>query len=282
VCSMGKHKPRRNMQRLLRSRRAIALPVTFLMLFVSLVLLVTVTYYFSISRISAKNLELKVSGAEQEMISLEKVIKFVSWSPGSYEIYDLGDFGGKFRVLPSAERLVLNITDGATFQEVFFNSSVGEVLYELPSSDIQESVFLKGDNRVIVNQNSATMTQLYASQGMGHYEITLSYRPLAGATVTGSSDGKPVNSLRVYIVTLSSSENITRLGAFRLKTTCVNVTSNWQAYDFSDSITSLLIKASLDDVSGQVSLPVSSNEQGAIVNLETITCSVKLEDIGWG
>ncbi len=278
---MGKHKLRRNTQSLLRSLRAIALPVTFLILFVSLVLLVTVTYYFSISRISAKNLELKVSGAEQEMISLEKVIKFVSWSPGSYEIYDFGDFGGKFRVMPVAKRLVLNITDDSAFQDVFFNGSTGKVLYEITSSGIQESIFLKGDNRAIVNQSSAIMTQLFASQGIEHYEITLSYRPSTGSTATGSSNGKPVNSVRVYIISLSSSKNTTRLGSFRLKTTCVNVTSSWQTYDFSNSISSLLVKADLDGVLGQVALPISSNAQGAIVNLETITCNIKLEDKGW-
>jgi hypothetical protein len=278
---MGKHKPSRNKLRLLRSRRAIALPITFLILFVSLVLLVTVTYYFSISRISAKSLELKVSGAEQEMISLEKIIKFVSWSPGSYQIYEFGDFGGKLRVLPAAKTLVLTITDGTSFQEVFFDHSVGEVLYELPPSDSQENVFLTGDIRAVINQSSATMAQLYTSPGEENYEMALSYRPLAGATVTGSSNGKPVNSLRVYVISLDSSENITRSGSFRLKITCANVTSNWRTYDFSNSITSLLIKASLDDASGQVLLPISSNAQGAIVNLETITCSIKLEDAGW-
>lgn len=278
---MGKHKAKTNKQRLLRSRRAIALPVTFLILFVSLILLVTVTYYFSITRISAKNLEVKVSGAEQEMISLEKVIKFVSWSPGSYEIFDFDDFGGKFRVLPAARTLALDITDGAAFQEVFFNNSVGEVLYELPSSDKQENVFLKGDKRAVINQSSSTMVQLYASQGQENYEVALSYRPLAGATVTGSSNGKPVNSLRVYIISLNSSENIARSGSFRLKTTCINVTSNWRTYDFLSPITSLLITANLDDASGQVSLPISSSAQGAIVNLETVICSIKLEDVGW-
>jgi len=60
----------------LHSRRAIALPVTFLMLFVSLIILVTATYYFSITRISAKTLALKTTGIEQEMLSFEKAVKF--------------------------------------------------------------------------------------------------------------------------------------------------------------------------------------------------------------
>ncbi|NIO36669.1 hypothetical protein GTO27_03090, partial [Candidatus Bathyarchaeota archaeon] len=89
----------------------IALPVTFLMLFVSLILLISATYYFSIIRISAKTQALKASGIEQEMLSLEKVIRFVAWSPGSYEIYEFGDFGAEFRVMPTAKRLVLNLTN---------------------------------------------------------------------------------------------------------------------------------------------------------------------------
>ncbi|MFQ6068842.1 MAG: hypothetical protein ACE5KD_04775 [Candidatus Bathyarchaeia archaeon] len=263
------------------SRGGIALPVTFLMLFVSLILLISATYYFSISRINAKTQALKVSGVEQEMLSLEKVVKFVAWSPGSYEIYEFGDFGGEFGVVPNAKRLVLNLTDDSSFYDVFFNSSLGKVIYELPPSEIQDNLFLKGDSRVIVNQSSSTMTQLYISQGAEYYEITLSYRPLAGSTVTGSSNGKPINNQRVYIVNLNSSQNITRLGNFRLKVSCVNVTSSWQSYNFSYSITSLLVKAGLDGANDEVSLPISSNAQGAIVNLETVICNVRMEDVGW-
>jgi hypothetical protein len=242
---------------------------------------VTVAYYFSITRISAKTLELRVSGAEQEMISLEKVVKFISWSPGSYEIFDFDDFGGKFRGLPAANALVLDISDGSTFEQVFFNSSVGKVLYELPSSDVQESVFLKGDKRVIVNQSSSTTTLLYASHGLERYEVMLSYRPLAGSSVTGFSNGKPENSLRIYIVSLDSSQDIDRLGSFRVKATCVNVTSDWLTYDFSSPVSSLLVRANLDGVLGEVALPISSNAQGATVNLETIVCNIRLEDVGW-
>lgn len=278
---MEKHKHKENSPKLLSSRRGIALPVTFLMLFVSLILLISATYYFSISRISAKTQALKVSGAEQGMLSLEKVVKFVAWSPGSYEIYEFDDFGGEFGVVPTAKRLVLNLTDDSSFYDVFFNSSIGKVVYELPPSETQDNLFLKGDSRVIVNQSSSTMTQLYISQGTEHYEITLSYRPLAGSTVTGSSNGKPVNNLRVYIVNLNSSQNITRLGNFRLKVTCVNVTSSWRSYNFSDPVTSLSVKASLDGTNGEVSLPISSNSTGAIVNLETVICNVKTEDVGW-
>jgi hypothetical protein len=267
---------------LLLSKRGLALPATFLMLFVSLVILISATYYFSMSRISAKTKILKVAGVEQEMLSLERVIGFVAWSPGSYQIYEFGDYGGEFKVVPAAKRLLLNITDESSFSDVFFNSSIGKVLYELPPTETYNNLFLEGDSRVIVNQSSSTMTQLYISQSTEYnYEITLSYRPLASSAVTGSSGGKPVNNLRVHIVNLNSSENITRLGNFRLKASCLNVTTSWRTYNFSSSITSLSIKASLDGSLGEVSLPVLSNTDGAIVNLETIVCNVKMEDVGW-
>ncbi len=85
------------------SRRGIAIPVTFLMLFVSLTILITATYYFSISRINAKSQELKAAGVEQEMLSLEKVVRFVAWSPGTYETFEFGDFGGTLKVLPASK-----------------------------------------------------------------------------------------------------------------------------------------------------------------------------------
>lgn len=279
---MAKHKRTEKTKSIRTCRKAIALPVTFLMLFVSLLILITATYYFSVTRISARTLALKTTGLEQEMLSLEKIIKFVSWSPGAYETHEFGDFGGEFKALPTAKPLILNITDDSSFYEVVFSSSVGKVFYELPASEEAfGNLFLKGDSRTIVNQSSSTTTQLQISEGIEHYELTLSYRPLASATVTGSSNGKPVNSLRVYVVNLNSSEAIVRLGAFRLRVSCPGVTSTLQTYNFTSPLSSLLIRASLDGVVGEVSLPISSNAQGAIVSVETMVCNVKIEDIGW-
>jgi hypothetical protein len=273
-------KERKKTLRFWYAREGIAIPVTFLMLFVSLTFLITATYYFSINRLTAKSQELKVSGVEQEMLSFEKVVKFVTWSPGTYETFEFGDFGGAFKVLPTSKRLMLNLTDNSSFAQVFFNSSVGEIVYELPPSEAQDNMFLKGDSRVIVNESSATMTQVQISQGSAHYEITLAYRPLASSTVTDSSSEKPTNNLRIYIINLNSSESVTRMGSLRLKATCVNVTSSWLSYDFPNAITSLMVKADVDGNFGTVSLPISSGAQGALVNLETVICTVKIEEVG--
>ncbi len=278
---MERHR-KKSLKLLVHSRKAIALPVTFLMLFVSLIVLITATYYFSITKISAKTVALKTAGVEQEMLSFEKTIKFVSWSPGAYEIYEFGDFGGEFRALPTARSLVLNITDNTSFYDVFYNSSIGEVLYELPpSEEALDDIFLKGDSRAIVNQSLSTTTQLYIAQGSEYYELTLSYRPLASSTTTGLSDGKPTNSVRVYIVNFNASESIARLGTFRLKASCLTVTSTVRSYNLTSQLTSISIRTDLDSVASEVSLPISSNAQGAIINLETIVCRVKIEDIGW-
>ena len=273
---------KQGLKSVVRSRRAIALPVTFLMLFVSLMILITATYYFSVTKISAKTLELKTAGVEQEMLSFEKTIKFVSWSPGAYEIYEFGDFGGRFKAVPTARLLILNVTDNLSFYDVFYNNSIGKVLYELPpSEEALDNIFLKGDSRAIVNQSSSTTTQLYISQATEQYEIVLSYRPLASSTTTGSSGGKPTNSVRVYIVSLNASESIMRLGTFRLKASCLTVTSTLRSYNLTSQLTSMSIRADLDNVISEVSLPISSNAQGAIVNLETIVCRVRIEDVGW-
>ncbi len=279
---MAKHKRTDKTKSIRTCRKAIALPVTFLMLFVSLLILITATYYFSITRISARTLALKTTGVEQEMLSLEKIIKFVSWSPSAYEIHEFDDFGGEFKVVPTAKPLILNITDDSSFNVLVFNSSVGKALYELPpSEEAFGNMFLKGDSRAIVNQSSSVMTQLQISEGIEQYELTLSYRPLASATFTGLSGGKPVNSLRIYVINLNGSEAITRFGAFRLRVSCLEVTSTLQTYNFTSPVSSLLMKANLDGVAGDVSLPISSNAQGAIVSLETIVCNVKLEEAGW-
>lgn len=278
---MGKQDRQARLSKFLCSRKAIAIPVTFLMLFVSLTVLVSVTYFFSMSKISTKASMLKTSGAEQEMLSLEKMIEFVAWSPGAHEIYEFGDFGGRLNVQPTSNRLILNITDNLTFYNVLFNASVGKIKYELSTSEPYSDVYLKGDSRSIVNQSSSTMTQLGVSQGSDNYEVTLSYRPQVGSTTTGSGGGRLVNSIRIYIINLNSSQVMGRLGSSHLKITCLGINSTWKSYDFASPISYLLVKADLNGVEGQVSLPISSSELGTIVNLETVVCNIKIEEVGW-
>ena len=124
------------------------------------------------------------------------------------------------------------------------------------------------------------MTQLYISQGAESPEITLCYRPLVASAVVGSSDGKPVNSLRIYIISLSSSQNVTLEGNFYLEIACLNVTSSSRSYNFSYQINSLLVKVNFDGATGEVSLPMSSSAEGALVNVEIVTCDIRLQRVG--
>jgi len=262
------------------SKSGIAVPVTFLMLFVSLTLIVSATYYFAVTKINISSQGLKVSAAKQRMLFLEDTIQSILWSPGSCEIYEFEDLGGTFKTDPTAKRLVMNLTNDS-FNEVFFNSSIGRVAYELPSSkDSNDYAFLKGDSRTVVNQSSSTMTQLYMTMGATAPEITLSYRPRAGSVVTEPDSGKPTNSLRIYVINLNSSQPLTMQGKFRLKTMCMNVTSTWKNYDFTNPLTAITLKVSLDGTVGTVSLPISSSVNGARVNLEAVTCNIRIQNVG--
>jgi len=277
---MERNKHRRSYLSLWESKRGIAVPVTFLMLFVSLTLIVSVTYYFAVTKINADSQGLKVSAVKQRMLSLEDTIQFITWSPGSYEIYEFEDLGGKFKVDPTAKRLVMNLTHDS-FYDVFFNSSIGRAAYELPpSEDSNDYVFLRGDSRAVVNQTSSTMTQLYITMGTTSPEISLSYRPLVGSTVAELGNGKPTNSLRIYVINLNSSPTMTMQGKFSLKTMCVNVSSTWKNYDFSNPLTTITLRVSLDGTVGTVSVPISSNVDGALVNLETVICDIRIQSAG--
>jgi len=250
------------------------------MLFVSLTVVISVTYYFAVIRINTKSQDLKVSAAKQGMLSLADAVQSIAWSPGSYEISEFNDFGGKLKVEPAAKRLLMNLT-GDSFYDVFFDSPIGRVGYELPPSEASnDNVFLRGDSRVVLNQSSSTMTQLHVSTGTTSPEITLSYRPLVGTAVDGSSQGRPTNTIRIYVINLNSSQTLNHQGSFRLKTECTNVTSNQRNYDFSYSVTSLTLSVSLDGTKGTVSLPISSNANGALVSLETVICNIKIQNGG--
>ena len=269
--------------RFLLSKRATALPVSFLMLFVSLTLIVSATYYVSVAKIQARGQLLNIAVAKQNMICFEDSIGFTKWSPGTSSVYHFEDSGGIFKTYSVAKSLLVNVTDNDTFYAAVFNSSIGKAVYELPSAEIAVSTFyMSGDRRAVINQSAFTMAQLYLSPGTPSPELTLTYRPLATISETGFSQGKPVNTLRLYIINLNTSTTLIAQGEFNIKSTCINVVSNLQTYNFSYPITSIFVKATLDGRSDIVILPVSSNASGAFVKVETLVCNVKLERIQGG
>ncbi len=253
------------------------------MLFVSLTLIVSATYYISVTKIQAKGQLLNIAVARQNMIFFENSIGYAKWSPGTSSVYHFEDSGGTFKTFPTTKNLLINITDNNTFSDTVFNSSVGKAVYELPSAEIAVyTLYMKGDRRAIINQSAFTMAQLYLSPGTSSPELILTYRPLATIRETGYSQGKPVNTLRLYIISLNTSTTLTAQGEFNIKSTCMNVVSNLHTYNFSYTITSIFVKAVFDGRSDTVTLPVSSNSNGAFVKVETLVCNIKLERIQGG
>ena len=263
-----------------QSRKGVVIPITFLVMFVSLTLLICTTYFFAINRIDSESSLLKVSSAKKGMFSFENSVASVTWSPGSSQIYYFGNYEGVLTTAPEDKGLMINVTDGS-FYDIVFNNTIGSVTYTLPASSAQnEDFYPKGDSRVIVNQSASTMTQLHIFMDTESQRIKLSYRPLASSSPIASSNGKPANNIRIYIINLNSSQPFTFQGNFYVKVACINITYTTRSYNFTDQITNLSLKCTLDGVSGEVKLPVSSNEEGATVDLEVVICNVQVQRTG--
>ena len=95
------------------SKKATALPVSFLMLFVSLTLIVSATYYVSVTKIQSRGQLLNISVAKQSMLSLENSIGFTEWSPGTSNVYHFEDSGGTFKIYPTAKSLLIRAAKSA-------------------------------------------------------------------------------------------------------------------------------------------------------------------------
>jgi len=266
---------KKQLMKFLQSKKALAIPVTYLILFVSLVAIISITYSFAVVKVSSRGGLLKVSVAKQNMQVLNDAVRSVAWSFGASEIVYMDDCGGVFQTKSTVKSLVINFAD-----DVVFNSSIGKAFYELESSEFTyDDLFIKGDYGAIINQSAYTMTQLYFSAGNEAKELTLCYRPSVTATPIGTSNGKPLNLIRVYIINLNSSQNLMLREKFYLKVTSLNVTTTTQQYDFSASISSLALKAVFGGILSTVRLPISSNSEGAVVNLEIVMCNVKIQRV---
>lgn len=255
-----------------------AIPVTFLILFVSLLGIISITYYFAIEEVNSRSQTLKNSMAEQNMASLDSTLSSVLWQTGSSRTLDINDYGGELMIQPTTNLLLINVTDNNGISDTVFNATVGQAVYELSYSETSDTgLFLKGDSRPILNQRGSTMTQLYIRNGQKHVEIVLRYRPITSVVTYVTEDNTTINDIRIYAVNLNSSQNIDSMGEMPLDISCVNVENSVRTYNVSYQAGTLTINASLDGVQGQVSVPISGSVNGAEINLNLVVCDAKIE-----
>jgi hypothetical protein len=161
-----------------------------------------------------------------------------------------------------------------------FNGSVGKALYTLEGlPGNQQGLFVRGDGRAIISQNAYTITQLYYARGENAQQLVLCYRPLATALAANTSNGKPFNIIRLYIISLNSSEALTFYGSFHLKISALNITSTVTRFEFNSSVSSLALQALSEDAKTTVWLPIESTADGAIVSLEILTCHIEIRRV---
>jgi hypothetical protein len=277
-CKRGDCEPLRLKKlRFLWSKRALAIPVTYLILFASLMAIISVTYSVAIVKISARGAFLKASVAKQNMQALDDAVRSVAWSFGASQSVFMEDCGATFKIEPTAQSLIINITDEQTFSQIVFNGSIGKVFYELEPSEIYyDGTFLRGDERPIINTSSSTISQLYVTLGNEAKTLVLCYRPQATVAVIGSVDGKPLNLIRINILNINSSQTLTLREKFYLKVASLNVTTIQSQNVFNYAISSLALKVTFDGNSGTVWLPISSSSEGALVNIEVTVCNLKI------
>jgi hypothetical protein len=269
---------RRRFRTLRQAKKALAIPATFLILFVSLLGVISITYYFAVERVNAGSQALKVSMAKQNMNSLDENVLSVLWQPGSSQIMEFGDCGGTLNVQSSSNLLIINITDNVEIADTLFNADVGQTTYELPYSESADTgLFLKGDSRVILNQSGPPVTQLQIRSGTERAEILLRYRLVTSSTTSGEENNQTINDLRIYIVNLNGSQNIGLMGEVPLRISCSNVEKTVKTYNVTYQTTALAVAAILGGTQGQITVPISSDTNGAIINVELVVCKVTIE-----
>jgi len=265
-------------RRFVRSKGALALPVTFLILLVSTLGIITVTYYFAVENINTQSEALKVSTAQQDFISLDNDILSTLGQPGSSSTIDLSDSGGLTNI--TSNILTINVTDNSDIDETIFNSSVGQVTYELPcSGSIDTGFYLVGDSQTITNQSGASPSQLYITNGPQGPEIQLQYRPTVTYAAAGYEDGQAVYDVRIYIVNLNSSALIAWGGELPLQISCTSTQLTTETYNvpYQPEPVNLVISSQLNGASGSVSIPISSTHEGSIIYIEKVISNVSIE-----
>jgi hypothetical protein len=100
---------------------------------------------------------------------------------------------------------------------------------------------------------------------------------LTSSTTSGKENNQTVNDLRIYIVNLNGSQNIGLLGEVPLRISCSNAEKTVETYNVTNQTTALALAATLGGTQGQVTVPVSSDTNGAIINVELVVCHITIE-----
>src|SRR5208283_3188253 len=161
-----------------------------------------------------------------------------------------------------------------------FNSSVGQVTYELPcSGSLDTGLYLEGDSQTITNQSGASPSQLYITEGPQGPEIQLQYRPTVTYATAGYQNGQAVNDIRIYIVNLNSSDPIALGGELPLQISCTSTQLTTETYNVphQPAPVNLAITSQLNGASGSVTIPISSTSGGSIIYIETVISYVSIE-----
>jgi len=272
----------RAFKRLVSSKCALALPVTFLILLVTTLGLITVTYYFSVQNLQSQSIALKASTAQQNFQSLDNLILSTIGQPGSSNTIDLSDSGGTANIQPTSNTLTISINDSASINQTIFNSTVGQVIYLLPTAgSMQMDFYSEGDSQTITNQSGASPSQLYITTGSQGPEIQLQFRPTVTYVAAGLQNGRAVNDIRIYIVNLNASVPLRLQGDLPLQISCKNTQLTCQTYQVSYQPKSLVITSQLNGADGSVSIPLSGTAQGSIINVETVISNVSIQRWIW-
>jgi hypothetical protein len=269
---------KRSVRRIFTSKRALALPVTFLILLVTTLGLISVTYYFSVQRINIQSETLKASTARQNFLSLDNTVLSTLGQPGSSATYDLADSNGQLCIQPDNNTLTVAVNNGAGIDETIFHSNIGKVNYKIANlGSMSIGFYLRGTSQTVTDQTGSSLSQIFIVKGNAGPEIQLQYRPTVSYAAGGTQDGKAVTNIRIYIVNLNSSSPITSQGEVPLKVSCVDTELFCRTYQVSSETENFAVTSQLGASSGNISIPISSTPEGAIINLETVVSTISIE-----
>jgi hypothetical protein len=263
----------------IQSRKALGIPITYLILFVSTLLLISVTYVFAIDQLNSQKQPLQTLTAKQDMASLADDVVSVSSQPGDATIFDLRDSGGQLNVEPATNTLTLSVTDNNSVNAVIFNQTVGLVDYNLASfAGANIGFYVRGDGNTISNVSGATPSQLYfAVDANQQPALLLQYRPTVSYVTEGVQNNQSINYIRVYVINLNSSDIIATQGDTPIRISCTGTQLITETFPVTCTPGNLSINSQLGSGNGSISVPISSASKGAVINFEVVVCNVSIE-----
>jgi hypothetical protein len=217
---------RSNLQSLRKNKKAASPAVSAVIITAATVVLVIVSSLYALQVLTRQEAQAEFETAQNSILAFDDALRDIAWDrDGSRSVRFTTKYGSML-LIDGSKSFSISASNGSdTFSPSSFSTSV--IKYQMPNSygiSGSGSSYILGDNRLVVDRLSDSFGQALLVYESEQASITLNYRVRISESGAIDVNGKTVNYVDIFVISLTSNSSIISNSDFNL--VCKNVGLN--------------------------------------------------------